>query len=717
MKSVIAAGILACGVLAAGCSSSVNNPPDVNPANTTSGNGNPGGATPVPPAAATAALFQPAQGVLPYPTDIFFTGSTDGTLNIPANAAIPSLAALNALDGYSTTAVMRARFGSPLNPSSLNASTVKVIRIGTSNTTKAPDPTIPPVPLTLGVDFEVGLAPDAPIGQTPIGTTILEIRPLRPLQPSTGTGPGTGYLVLLTNGITTATGAAVTPDADYAAFKAALAGGPTCPAITNAQANLLCRLTGAHLAFAPVAAVNPANVVLSFSFTTQSIRDVMAEVSTIATAQPIGAPFSGLTTGQLGIAGLTGKANVHVGTLRVPYYLSRTAPLTGSWQAAAPFPTDPTSRFLTRFNKRPAATETLTIPLLVTVPNATSASGGVKPVGGWPVLIFQHGITRSRADLFGVAESFADAGFVVVGIDQPLHGITDPMNPLYARNPPPATGSIERTFDLDLVRADGTAGADQVIDPSGTHFIQLSSLLTSRDNARQAAADLITLTRSLPGLDLDAVAGADIDAARVHFLGHSLGGIVGAAYLAVEPPLNVRTATLAMAGGKIAQLLRDSPSFGPRILAGLQAQGITAGSTLLEQFFRDSQTVIDSGDPINFIAEAALARPTHLIQVVGGGAVPPDQVVPNSATQRLIDVANLTKIAPAVPGPVVDTAGHRAYTSFLAGNHGSIIDPTASLAATAEMQMEAISFALGSPPALPPGTVIAVGNTAVIQQP
>jgi len=84
----------------------------------------------------------------------------------------------------------------------------------------------------------------------------------------------------------------------------------------------------------------------------------------------------------------------------------------------------------------------------------------VKPAGGkWPALIFEHGITRNRTDMLAVADSFADSGFVVVAIDLPLHGVTDPTSPLYASgaNPLyaglslPATGSIERTFDLDVM--------------------------------------------------------------------------------------------------------------------------------------------------------------------------------------------------------------------------------------------------------------------------
>ena len=83
MKRLIAAG-LASGVLllAGGCGNSgygtVTGQPDL-----TSFNGNPGPATPSctnPARSANTALYCPAAGILPYPFDVYFAGSTDGTL-------------------------------------------------------------------------------------------------------------------------------------------------------------------------------------------------------------------------------------------------------------------------------------------------------------------------------------------------------------------------------------------------------------------------------------------------------------------------------------------------------------------------------------------------------------------------------------------------------------------------------------------------------------
>jgi pimeloyl-ACP methyl ester carboxylesterase len=719
MDRLLATAVLVAALTAGGCSGGAHG--TVGPTDPTSGS-HPGGATAAPPPAGTAALFQPEQGILPYPTDLYFAGSTDGTLNIqPANALMPSQSAINALDGFSTNAVIRARFSAPIDATSLTASSVIVVQVTIDNTTRATTGVVRP--LQLGTDYTVGLGPE-----TGVGNTILEIRPSRPLVASTGTTDN-GYLVVLTNGIKDTSGAAVTADTDYATVKSAL---PTCKSISDTTLNGICMLTGANLQIAQGLGVNPANVVLSFSFSTQSTTDTMAALAATTTAQPITVHSTGLTTHQASPL-LAGHAAIYVGTLTIPYYLSRTAPLTGYWQGG-PSPLDASSHSLTRFNPLPVANTTLQVPVLVTVPNASSAAGGAKPPSGWPAVIFEHGITRNRTDMLAIADAFADAGFVVVGMDLPLHGLTDPTNPFYAAaaNPLyaglglPASGSIERTFDLDVMNnTTGAPGADGQIDSSGASFINLTSLLTSRDNLRESAADLIALTRSLSGLNLDAAAGGDIDMTKVHFVGHSLGGMVGGVYLGVMPGTEVSTGTLAMPGGGIAQLLVSSPSFGPRIVAGLQAQGIQQRTTLFEQFFRDAQTAVDSGDPLNFIAAAARNHPLHVLQVVGGGAAPPDQVVPNSATQRLIDAGGLTRIAapastPGVPFPILATAGtppgHRAYVNFIVGNHGSIIDPTASLAATTEMQSETVFFALGFPPVpAAPGTAIVVSNPTVIQ--
>jgi pimeloyl-ACP methyl ester carboxylesterase len=721
MKKLMAAALVSGTLLLTACGTGGNG--SIGPPNLTLSNGNPGGSTPPAQKADSTALFQPAAGILPYPTDLYFAGSTDGTLNIqPANALMPNQAAVNALDGFSTTAVIRERFQGALNPASFTATSIVIVPVVTSNTTKATTG-VAGKPLMLGTDFTAALATDAGVGNT-----ILEITPLHPLTPSTciangqflGTQctTGTGYLVILTNGIQDAQGQAAVPDADYAAIKTALAGGPTCPSITDPTLNGICQLTGAHLQIAQAVGVNPADVVLTFSFTTESTTDTLELLSATTKPQTMALNATGLPTSAANPQ-LLGHSDIFVGVLTIPYYLSKAAPLTGSWNAP-PFPLDPSSTFVTRFNPLPVATQNLLIPVLATMPNSKSLAVKAGATAPWPVLIFQHGITRSREDMLAVADSFADAGFAVVAIDLPLHGVTNTKDPLYASaaNPlyaglglPTGQQSIERTFDLELI----TPGT---IDPSGSHFINLTSLLTSRDNLREGAADLITFERSVAAATVANTGGAPPFATlAVHYLGHSLGAIVGGVFLGVVPDGEVSTGTLANPGGVVSKLLIDSPTFAPQINAGLAAQGLTPGTTLYAQFFRDSQTVVDAGDPVNFIGLTTALHPTHLLQVVGSTPPPatcnpaapangcPDQVVPNSATAALITASaygpagpsgTLTRIpAPAAMGPVVDPAGFRAYLNFTQGDHGSVIDDVVP-PVTAEMQGEAISFALSN---------------------
>jgi hypothetical protein len=754
MKRLIAAGLIfAATLMATGCSSSVENAPDVTATDPTAGS-LPGPSTAAPAApAANAALYQPAQGIFPFPFDLYFSGTTDGTINIqPANGLIPNQAGLNALDGWSTTAPIRIRFGGALNAASFSAANIRVYQVTISNTNKAVSGFTRP--LAYGTEFTAALATDAGVGPT-----ILEIKPLVPLQPSAGpatpTSPvpdGTGYLVLLTNGIQTAAGPAAA-DVDYATIKSRL--GATinpanCSSLPNAPMQGACGFTASHLlvaanpALGPLA-LNPANVIVSFHFTTVATRDTLralgltmfnpaAPVPAIAVS-PTAIPLNNINPA------LPATASARLGTLTVPYYSyipTAQAPggistdsnvLRRNWTAAAAPPaplTDPANeRNLTRFNPIPALVANKAIPLVVTMPNTAPAN--VKPTAGWPVIIFQHGITRNRTDSFALATAFALRGWVIAAVDLPLHGITDTTQvPLYQ-------AANEQTFNLDLVvNTSGATGPDGVIDSTGTHFINLTNPLSSRDNLRQGVVNLLALTRALPNLDLDGDGVGDIDPARIAFVGQSLGSIVGLSFGAALPtpasfpagvptvnPLRVPTMVLSVPGGGVAELLRDSPTFGPRINAGLGAQGLVPGTSLYAQYFRDVQNIVDAGDPLNFVTQTAQGRSIYFQQMVGNAtavpAVLPDQVIPNSATQRLITAITASGQAfpRVVPGQAVPGDG---YVNFIAGDHGSLLNPGTppagstvppNLQGTTEMQSEAFVYTAGNPsPPIPAGTIV-----------
>ena len=92
--------------------------------------------------------------------------------------------------------------------------------------------------------------------------------------------------------------------------------------------------------------------------------------------------------------------------------------------------------------------------------------------------------------------------------------------------------------------------------------------------------------------------GADLDGSTVEFVGQSLGSIIGTAYMAIEPRVHV--GVLNVPGGGVARLLDASPAFGPSIHAGLAQAGLTQGTPQYDAFFVAAQTVVDSGDSINY---------------------------------------------------------------------------------------------------------------------
>ncbi len=686
MSNRLVAVLLMAGLALAGCGGSSSD--SIGPTDPTSGNGNPGGSTSV-------GVFHPnfqvgnGVGVLPYPTDLYFSGSTDGTLNGPVTPFLPNAATINALDGFSTVASSTVRFSAPIDAATISPASVIMLEVDLDNATKAAIGFRRP--LIYGTDYTARVAASLDSG----GAT-LEIVPLKPLTPSTGAS-NVGYLVILTAGLQDTSGNVATPDRDYLTVRTAaiadLTGGvfpPTCITVTNATLNAVCQLTYTHLAVANGAGIPLTSIVLTYSFSTQSTADVMVYATATVPVAPIGVVATGLNLSALNPA-LPPIADIYVGQLAINYYLDSAAPLTGRWEAAPGGPGVPSTN-LTRFNPVPVAKSTnFPIPLFVTVPNA--GSGQAKPAAGWPVVIFQHGLSGNRVQSAAVAGAYASQGFVVAAIDIPLHGITDTTNPLFQAD-------IERTFDLDLI--DNTTGAppaDGVIDPSGTHIINLTSLLTSRDNLRQAAIDIVQLAGALPNLDLDGDTNSDIDPARIHYSAISHGAIVGT--IANAMPIPTVSAYLNVPGGGIANLLRDSEALGPRVEAGLVAAGLTPDTTLYEQFFRDAQTAVDAGDPLNYIAAAVAARPVLLTQVIN------DTVVPNSATQRLVNAAPFVKTA--TPGFNAVGAGTGTWVHFTEGFHGSLLSPAASLATTTEMQTHAASLAASG------GTVFAIANPAILE--
>ena len=628
-------------------------------------------------------MFVPAGGIFPFPNDLFLSGSLDGTLNIAVSDPTDYgdyLVAMNDLDGWSTTAPIFVPFNGTLDSASITAASVKVFNV----TNPAA-----PVPLTFGTAFTATVSPALD------GTSQLMITPVAPLTPKNR------YAFVISRGITSGGTAAVADTTMQALLDVHTAGvaPPASLAALYTTAGL-----GNVMTLANAFGVPDANIAVVFTVSTQSTTDTLAKVNTdvtagvIATIGAAGTNKSLLDPGNTNV-GIVNVATIYGGFMAVPEYSSRTEVLTGRWQTALG---TPVTRYTVAGGAGPAATETINVPILISIPNAGSPSGGVKPGAGWPVVVFSHGITGDRSNMIALAQAYANAGYAIVAVDHSLHGLAV-GHPLRAFNTlVPSTTIHEQTFDADVTNNTTSAvGSDGVVDASGQNYINLSQLLTFRANVMQSVANQIQLIKSLPNLSYDGVAGGDFDTSRMHFTGMSLGAITGTVTLGVNT--NVQVATLNVPGGPWIDIARNSATFAPRVNAGLAAAGVSTGTQLYEQFMQAAQTVADAADPINF---AALANANHAIQlhqVVGTSAATADQVVPNSATARLITALGLAKRS-----TVAAFANTEGYVNFTAGGHSSLLSPTASLAVTIEMQTETATWmgANGAAFTIADGTVV-----------
>ncbi len=654
--------------------------------------------------------------VVPFPFNMLFMdlatlGPTqDYTLVIPVDDpedfSDPSVA-LSAIDGFSTTEKWITSFvdapdgsGDIRSPGNIDPASVvpgHSVRVFQVDISQFLFVTGVVRELVAGVDFVAAVVPGGNVA----------IIPLKPLQELTG------YLAVLTNDIKDTDGNDATADTTYHLLKQTTPwvdenGQSTYSLIPDDFAQILevfRPFFNSWEAAAESAGVVREDIILSWPMQTQSTSAVLKYVRSIAKPAPSVIGPTGLNTAPLGGAGI---ADIYAGIITLPYYLgvpgatNPLAPLTDFWKAAPgaylpPFDEalpviDTTSTHVTFANPFPVLTDMQTVPLLMTVPNAHS--GRTKPAAGWPTVIFGHTITGDRSQMLALADTAALAGFAVIAIDFPLHGIMPeappPLSALYIGNTPFAPIANERTFDVDYI--DNSTGApipDGITDPSGTHFLNLTSLLTNRDNFRQGIADLSTLALTIPSIDINGDALPDLDGSNIVYAGISLGGILGTAFTAIEPM--VTNAFLSAPMGGVMRGFEASETFGPRIRAGLAAGGALPGTSDYERFFNAAQTVLESADPINWGAEAARYNSVVLHEVMGDTVFPNwvGPTAPLSGTEPLISAMDLTSYSSTQQAP----AGVKLAGRFVPpAEHASLLDPTASPATTVEMQKQFASF-------------------------
>ena len=752
-----------------------------------------------PVTAPARVIFDPANAIISVPNDLLFSGTLDGTLNLPVedplNGSDP-LVALSALDGWSTVNPFTIDIDFPAGTSLSGNSVSNPASVRIFEALMGGDIGCEVVPLgaaclvvselTFGVDF---------ISQKS-GASIVVI-PLIPLKGKTS------YILALTNNLQDDSGKAIAGSGTYESVRQNI---NEYPLASDAQRGLQAIINSYENAIVAAGAVHD-SLIYTMVMTTQSTTDVLFTAKALLAA-PLAQggipPVISVTDTTISVAqafamqglvlpanlqALYSTANLWSGSVTLPYYLgvptpeNPMAPINDWWRSLCDsgamlaglaaenpdaIPAGPlsesdgvcmavsesaglsapglrdlssvmeldTERNLTKFSPVPAPKAMMPLDVQLTTPDISPTTDAVRasfglpaltsiPAGGWPIVMLQHGITSKKEDMLAMTGILSTVGFATIAIDHPLHGsrgfdITGPDN---------------IPDGIDDINA-SSVSADQ--------YMNLASLLTTRDNLRQSTVDMLGLRLSLSTIP-------NVNGTNVHFLGHSLGAITGINFLALaNTPLNpaldalfaVSSNSLAMPGIMVANFLMESPAFGdlikssltlaqspefqgyiaqvnPGIVAPTEAQMIgyyqdfyallspvQQGEldAVFAQFTFAAQTVTDAGDPINYLAAMAASQtPTHLIEVVGNGSDNlSDQVIPNSVATAPLAGTEGAVVLLGLPSVNETTLGS-GVVRFVVGHHSSILDPSprpeapdAAMAgrATQEMQGQVAGFFL-----------------------
>lgn len=626
---------------------------------------------------ASRIVFDAGAGDIPLPSDLLFSGTTDGTLELPDETEAreagsldygnPGIA-LGGSDGWSTMLPMQISLdmvdGATVDAATVNASTVVMIQAvtppldgsGTGCIPVEPFVSLSPglpcgvaAPLTYGVDF-VAVA----------GEDTISIAPLSPLNPKTT------YVVGIREGVMDSRGEAILASTQYEQVSRG---------DIDIQFPSLDSLQDAINLYEAIIDLGtggdgsaPADALFSAAWTTTSVGDVVATATSILASTPpsisntAASPAVTVETAFIAggllpaaAAGTTALrfADLYSGEITLPYYSGTPAdgsdPLTDNWMArcdnplviqataaagALPDPVEPNNticsainsalgdygldseRHLTKFNPVPAVRDNVTLDVQITVPNISA--------GPWPVVIMQHGITADKEGMLAITGALSAAGFATFAIDHPLHGT--------------------RGLDSASSGEEANAGND------ATAYMNLSYLLVTRDNENQSMADMLGLRMAIGNSISGALGSANFDTDNVHVLGMSLGGISATGFttlantLSQAPPvgasldLEIQSAALAVPGGGLAALLIESPSFGSLIQGSVLAgSGTDLGNTFLAFIGSNTPCAGDIGcnydDFVATLDAGSLAEITSLVGQFG------------FAAQTIIDAADPNNFA------------------------------------------------------------------------
>ena len=714
--------------------------------------------------ATTWVIADPGTGSVPLPSDFMLDPNTNRVLASVDKAffGLP----FSSLDGFSTTGMDVAATSGPISARSVRSSTgqgVFLYKTGATSASEVKTVYIQPPPITLDPSTGKACVPvnaQGDFGPTCVAGTI-GIQPALTL-PTAG-GPvtlppleeKTEYAVVVTKGVTDPSGIPLsnTTLGQMLLFTFPLCtpspGCATSPStavsaisgLPGAQASLL---EGMRLRLQPVVSqlatdhgVARADIVMPYTFRTQSITDAALQLGAAPYAKIPGTTTDAFSDTPVGSVAVTPAAMAAKWGVS-PLLLSAGISTFIETNVITFDKLDPATGL---FNPIPAAGTPVPLKTIIAVPAAPP------PAGGWPLVVFHHGLTRSRGDSLFIAQALAGSGMVVAAVDAAKHGsrawcikntVTGVATgcasgatcdtSVFGNQGDPATGKPGLCTDnaLQLVPIgcnpavtpgcwDGTAGNSAT---SGAFLIS-SNFFRSRDTLRQDILDQSMLVRVVTSPNgqaaLRAATGGTfaINPAKVFYVGQSLGAIEGTVDMAANPRFS--RGVLNVGGATIVDVLTDSPNLGGPFLAVLASLGIVPGTPEYLLVLIGTKWILDPADPANFAGHLVTSPLPDLLSDPSGGVLQApkailgqaarcDLTVPNNTNELLYGLIGLAPINPTADST---TPGLQWFMNSRSGtcpanatgpgaSHGFLLDWTNPAMATAGQQ-NVVSYLLGGP--------------------
>jgi len=623
-----------------------------------------------------------ALGALPWPDDLYLdsTGHVDlaslpeeGMVTVPEYQQSMRLA-LRDLDGWGASSPVFFPMLADVDPASLPATVGDAMREDAS---------------VFLVDADAA-SPTA-YSRVPVRVHWDPARKNIVVRPADGhpLSPGRRYAAVLRTRVNGPGGVPIAPAPRFAAIRDAM----TRP--TDA-------LDGrAHDEYAPVVAgltshgVTRAEIAALAVFRVQRVSEEMesARVAVHAGAPPVatlvqavgsGAPLDALLGTPVpdvpGLDVMGGVQHGHIGWL-----------VQGSY--AAPIFTSRTPLAHGRFEHD--ASGALVVKRMETVPFTLALPRG-GDLASLRVVVFQHGLSSERSDILSVADTLCAAGWAVIAIDTPFHGLRargvalDTQNRFTGAMTPDGFGdSRGSTIVIDFAGIDDSVGELEAFHP-----------VYLRDSIRQGAADLLGLVRLVREGDWAAVRAADpslaalgFSAERLGFIGYSLGGFIGGVFVAAEP--DVGAAALMVTGGGIVRAVTESPPFNegyfPILLPLLGRDPARVDYVGDHPDFWPElavwQTLLDRGDALAF-APALRTQAKNVLQLMARDDETLNNIVSESFASAVgsvfVDGAPATVDLPTMTAPVRDnfmaggTPVTRAIYGYEPATHGLLFSRSAT---------------------------------------